>query len=175
MGTVTFDYIRRIQIEEQKSSQLTKIPEDFYESVSNYLEKKRENISEKRSNIEIKNVERLVKNIYERRERKILNAALLKVRIGVEPQNLINKEREFFEKIVNVLREMREEIFKKVFEPKEKEQVSLVVFKEDFPAFVGTDGLSYGPFKKGDVAKLPEENVKVLLERGVAEEFKVEK
>jgi DNA replication factor GINS len=55
------------------------------------------------------------------------------------------------------------------------ELTTLVVFKEDVPQFLGADEKTYGPFKKGDIAKLPEENVKILLERNVVEEVKVEK
>jgi len=31
---------------------------------------------------------------------------------------------------------------------------------------------TYGPFKKGDKTSLPEENVKVLMEKSVVEELK---
>ena len=56
-----------------------------------------------------------------------------------------------------------------------KDLASLIVFKEDVPSFMGADMRQYGPFKKGDIAKVPDENMKVLLERGIVEEFKVSK
>jgi hypothetical protein len=40
---------------------------------------------------------------------------------------------------------------------------------------MGADMMQYGPFRKGDIAKVPQENMKVLLERGIVEEFKVSK
>jgi DNA replication initiation complex subunit (GINS family) len=49
------------------------------------------------------------------------------------------------------------------------------VFKEEVPAFVGADMRSYGPFKKGDIAKLPEENKLVLLQQGIVDEFTINK
>lgn len=52
---------------------------------------------------------------------------------------------------------------------------SLIVFKEDVPSFMGADMRQYGPFKKGDIAKVPDENTRILLERGIVEEFKVPK
>jgi DNA replication initiation complex subunit (GINS family) len=51
----------------------------------------------------------------------------------------------------------------------------MVVFKEAVPEFLGADLKTYGPFEKGDIAKLPEENAKILIEKGLAEEFKVSK
>jgi DNA replication initiation complex subunit (GINS family) len=59
---------------------------------------------------------------------------------------------------------------------KEKvEQSGLVIFREDVAAFVGSDMNNYGPFKKGDIAKLPDENKNILLEQKVAEEFSIAK
>ena len=174
-STVTFEFIRKIQLEEQKSSQLAKLPEDFYEAVASYLEKKRSTSSERRDLLEIRNIERLIKNIFERRERKLLNAAIIKVRAGVDPVNLTKEEKDFFDKIVQLLKKRRELVLEPLLSPKRKEEDVLVVFKQDVPAFVGGDGKTYGPFKKGDIARLPEENRKILLDQGIVEEFKIEK
>ena len=51
----------------------------------------------------------------------------------------------------------------------------MIVFNEDTPAFMGAYEKTYGPFKKGDIAKLPEENIRVLIEQGMAKEFTVSK
>ena len=55
------------------------------------------------------------------------------------------------------------------------EQTGLVMFKEDVQTFVGADMKNYGPFNKGDIAKLPDENKKVLLKQKVVEEFNISK
>jgi len=52
------------------------------------------------------------------------------------------------------------------------ESQPLVIFKEDTPEFLGINEKTYGPFKKGDTAILPEENMRILLERGIVEESK---
>jgi len=176
METITFEFIRRIQIVEQRSSKLAKIPDNFYESIRDYLERKRSMKSGRRDELEIKNIERLVRNIYNLRERKIINAAIIKVRTGVDPQNLIPEEKEFYEKIVEIIKKRREKNLEGTIIPKvEKETVEMVVFKQDFPEFVGVDGKTYGPFKKGDIAKLPKENMDVLESQGIVEKFKIEK
>ena len=50
----------------------------------------------------------------------------------------------------------------------------MLVFKEDVPEFLGVDLRKYGPFKKGDIAKIPEENAKILIESGKAEVMEIE-
>ncbi len=174
--TITFELIRRIQREEQRVPKLIKLPDNFYSSLSAYLEQKRNLTKDDRKTaLEIKNIERLIEDIFNRRERKILNSAILAVRTNLPPENLSGEEKDFFDKIVNWIKERRDSGLKKMLSGEKEELVSLIVFKEDTPDFVGIDEKTYGPFKKGDIARLPEENMKVLIERGIAEEFKVSK
>lgn len=174
--TITFELIRKIQREEQRAPKLSKLPENFYSSLSAYLEQKRNLVKEDRKTaLEIKNIERLIEDIFNRRERKILNSAILAARTNLPPENLTDEEREFFDKIVAWIKDRRNEGLKKMLSGEKEELASLIVFKEDTPEFMGTDEKTYGPFKKGDIARLPEENMKVLIERGIAEEFKVSK
>jgi DNA replication factor GINS len=176
--TITFELIRRIQREEQRVPKLTKLPENFYQNVSSYLQQKRklEEKEERKTALEVKNIERLIEDVFNRRERKILNQALISARTNIPPENLIEEEKVFFNVLVNCIKERRTNILNTVLQALEKEELaSLIIFKEDVPEFVGSDLKSYGPFKKGDIAKLPEENMRVLIERGIVEEFEVKK
>jgi len=178
MEVVSFEYLRKILNEEKKSQNLTKIPDDFYETVRMYIEGKKKLAKEKKDEIELRNIERIVENIFNLRERKIINFAIMAARAGVQPSNLTSEERQFFQKVFETLKERRVILdkIKSALEGEVKKEVEiLVVFKQDFPAFVGIDGQTYGPFKKGDIAKLPEENRKILASKGIIEEFKVEK
>ncbi|HDD71422.1 MAG TPA: DNA replication complex GINS family protein [Candidatus Aenigmarchaeota archaeon] len=169
--TITFELVRKIQREERDSPSLVKLPENFFEKVKNYLDQKRKLLEKKEDRkvaLEVKNVERLVENIFDRRERKILNQALITVRTQIPPQNLTEEEKEFFEKVVEILKERRKKFFEKIFgrgEGKKK-----VRFKADVPEFVGIDGEVYGPFKEGEEAEIPPENARVLTQKGLAEE-----
>lgn len=176
--TITFELIRRIQREEQRVPKLTKLPEHFYQNVSSYLQQKRklEGKEDRKTALETKNIERLIEDIFNRRERKILNQALIAARTNIPPENLIEEEKAFFDVLVNSIKERRKNILNTVMQSVEKEELaSLIIFKEDVPEFVASDMKTYGPYKKGDIAKLPEENMKVLIERNIAEEFKVSK
>jgi DNA replication initiation complex subunit (GINS family) len=221
---ITFDLIRKIQREEQSHPKLTKLPENFYASVATYVTQKKKLIAskeDKRSSLEIKSIENLIEDIFNRRERKIINTAINSARTGIPPENITDEERAFYDGLLAFIKGRRDNILKNILEESVleiKEQpaeniaekieekmeesvketaeilsavklispasigviganlgVSLIVFKEDVPSFVGSDMRPYGPFKKGDIAKVPDENMRVLLERGVVEEFKVSK
>lgn len=228
--TITFDLIRRIQREEQKQPKLTKLPENFYTSVGAYVAQKKklaETKDDSRSALEIKSIEMLVEDIFNRRERKIINTAINSARTGIPPENMIDEEMAFYNGLLSFIKTRRNDILKDMFnvtlfeqpakqeeeavvvkaegkieemaaetiaKPEEtaailsthptitattgitaKDLASLIVFKEDVPAFMGADLRQYGPFRKGDIAKVPDENMKVLIDRGVVEEFKVSK
>jgi len=178
MEVISFEYLRKILNEERKSQNLAKIPDDFYESVRLYIEGKKKLAKERKDEIELRNIERIVENIFNLRERKIINFAIMAARAGVQTSNLTSEEKLFFQKILEVIKGRRNilENIKLALEGESKKEFEvLVVFKQDFPAFVGIDGQTYGPFKKGDIAKLPEENRKMLVDKGIVEEFKVEK
>lgn len=168
--TITFELIRRIQREEQKSPKLVKLPENFYQNLNSYLQQKKKLIEKEEKNVgvEIKNIERLIEDIYSRRERKILNLALIFVRTNIKPENLIDEEKVFFDQLVEAITHRRVEILSSVFEQKPLHKT--VVFKEDVPQFIGSDMKEYGPFRAGEEAGIPEENAKLLIEKGIAEE-----
>jgi DNA replication initiation complex subunit (GINS family) len=172
---ISFELIRKIQREEQRLPKLTKLPEDFYSSVSAYLEQKKKLKEDRRSAVEMKNVELLLEDVFNRRERKILNFAIIAARTGIPLENLSDDEKDFFDTIVSAIKNRRNESLKRMLSDQKEELVSLIVFKEDVPEFIALDEKSYGPFKKGDMAKLPEENMRLLIDKGVAEEFKVSK
>ena len=171
--TITFELIRKIQLDEQKLPTLTRLPTNFFNAVSNYLEQTKQIIDsdDRKGSLEMKSIERLVEDIFNRRERKILNATIIAARSGLPPENLGEEERPFYNSIVALIRNRRTDLLKILLTGKHEETAPMVIFKEDTPEFVGIDEQAYGPFKKGDTAKVPEENMKILLERGIVEEL----
>ncbi len=172
--TITFELIRKIQLEEQKANTLTRLPTNFFNAVSNYLEQKKKIVAsdDRRSTLEMKNIERLVEEIFNRRERKILNAAIIAARNGLPPENLGEEEKPFYNSLVSLVKNRRGDLLKNLLTGKGQDTVPMVVFKEDTPEFLGIDEKTYGPFKKGDTSVLPEENMRIMLERGIVEELK---
>jgi DNA replication factor GINS len=172
--TITYELIRKIQREEEKQPKLTKLPEEFYSKVGNYLiQKKRISATkaDRKEAFEVKNVERLVEDIFNRRERKILNHAIISARTGMQTENLTEEEEKFHTQILYALKERRMNLLKRILDQSETKE-GMVIFRQETPAFVGADMLNYGPFKEGDIAKIPEENKKILLEKEIVEEIK---
>ncbi|MBS3055565.1 MAG: DNA replication complex GINS family protein [Candidatus Aenigmarchaeota archaeon] len=171
--TITFDLIRKIQMEEARLPKLTKLPENFYVNVSRYINQKRKLAQgDMKGGVEIKNIERLAEDIFNRRERKILNNTIIFVRTGIVSENMTEEEKILFDKITGQMKDRRQEILFIMMEAETAEAGTMIMFKEDFSEFIGTDMKTYGPFKQGDIARIPDENKKLLLERGVIEELK---
>ena len=172
--TITFEMIRKIQREEQNVSKLTKLPEGFYRNVNSYLQQKKMVVKGTGSGAtELKSIEMLVEDIFNRRERKILNMVLIAVRTRIPPENLTEEEKKFFEKMVDVVRERRKDGLAALMEEQREEpevKLTAVVFKGDVEEFVGSDLKTYGPFKEGDTAGLPSENANLLIEKGIVSE-----
>jgi len=174
---ITFDLIRKIQREEQRSPKLAKIPDDFYSAIVSYVQQKKQ-IAEKddrKGVLEVKSIERLVEDVFDRRERKIVTAAVNTARTNIQPENMVEEEKDFFDLVAGTIRQRRETSLRKMFTSERGEQAELIVFRDEVPEFVGSDMKNYGPFKKGDIAKLPDENMKLLINQGVVEQFKVAK
>jgi len=147
--------------------------------------------------LEVENAKKLLEDIINRRERKIVLAALRTIRGDLPPTNLNSEERKFFDEIVTILKSFKnnmdekfkdyadiveekvEEVKKDLKELKKEEKVENVFVKPtdklvvkaltDMPRFVGSDLKPYGPLKTGDVITLPKEIGKVLISRKVAE------
>jgi len=183
--TITFELIRKIQREEQRTQKLSKLPDDFYKNVKSYINTKT-NMENRKVVLEVKSIERLAEDIFNRRERKVLNLAIISARTNIQPENLTEEERSFFDHVLAVVKERRNTLLTVAVEKDVKggedekmaptpETAGLVVFKKEVPAFVGSDLKNYGPFKKGDITKLPDENKKIMLEQGVVDEFQIPK
>ncbi len=168
---ITFEFIRKIHREEQREPRFSKIPEDFYQKAKTYLDQKRK-LSAKQKNrmstLEVRNVERLLEDIFNRRETKIMNHAIITSRTGIPPENLIEEEKEFFQTIADTLGSQRERVLNTLLKKSKEEEFEKIKFKEDVEEFIGVDLKKYGPYKKGDETKIPKENAKLLIRVGKA-------
>ncbi len=101
--------IRKIQLMEEKSPLLTKIDRDFYSETLEYLEDSGEIPEE-----EIQTIKRIIDNIYEQRERKIMKAVLSKARGGKpDLKNLLDVEKNLFDSTLDILMQSRTRFFSK--------------------------------------------------------------
>ena len=172
---ITFEFIRKIQREEKTEPRLSKIPEDFYDKAKAYLKEKKKLSGKKKDRIaslEVKNAEMLLEDIYNRRETKIMDQAIITTRTDIPPKNLLKQEKEFFESLVNTLRSQRGMVLNTLLKKDKEEKLETVKFMDDIPEFVGIDLKKYGPFKKEEKAKIPKENAELLKKTGKAKSVK---
>ncbi len=164
---ITYETLRRIEQEEKNYAKLTKLPQNFLQEAMDYLEKKETMAQEKDDKWEHQTAKQRVSNIMNMRERKIVNFTLSFVRSGAIPENMTPEERELFDKVVGNLQDFQGQ--RKKAMSGEKFTMKAVAFLQEIPQFVGIDMGYYGPFKTGDIATVPEENARVLIEKGASE------
>jgi len=162
---LTFETLSKIARDEKASPSLTRLPEDFFESVASYISKKMQ-LNEGGDNWELENAKMVLSDIMKIRERKIVLSAFSFSDSGMEPPNLTPDEKALFDQAASMIMQFRTGR-KKVLEPG-LEKKSIIAFLEDVPQFVGSDMSNYGPFGKGDIANLPEDVTRLLIEKGAA-------
>ncbi len=168
---LTYEAIRRIVGEERTTQKLVALPDDFFNRIKEYLSHKAKIADTKEDAWELASAKRVLQDLLDMRERKILNLAVYSLRSGTEPENMTPEEKELFNAVSTNIKEFQEKR-KLVLEGRE-ERTENIALLEDVPEFMGTNLKKYGPFKKGEIVTLPEDVSKVLEEKGAAKRMKI--
>ena len=206
---ITYETLFELLQREKDRADLQKLEPTFFGDTISYIKDKKKILEAKSdslfANEEIKKTERqleniykIVKELYERREKKILLLAVDKSRTKsnlIDTTGLLKEERVFFDALTNILDNYREAILFAVLNEKmpfmqsldEKKPAEvfrsaielrkptrLVRFTSHVPKFVGTELEEYGPFEEEDIANLPVEIADVLINKDKADEIKEE-
>lgn len=186
---------------ERMSPYLQDLEEDFYGEVDGVIKelrsqyedcsKKGETSKQSRVLKELENVESVIKDLYDIRERKVVLSALNYVRREgeeIETENLTEEEKKMLDDVIDILKKNRKAVLEKVnkrkvknrrpskkrpVQPGVKSSLVTVRITKDLPSIVGADGKVYGEFKEEDVVSLPDANAKALIKQGVAEEIRL--
>lgn len=104
---ITYKTLRKIQQAEKNSPQITKISKGFYQDVNFFLHKLEQRLEKEKKPQkqmllaeECQNIEKIIRNTYEQREKKIILAAIAKAR-GGNPSitTLLPEEKIFFDEL----------------------------------------------------------------------------
>ncbi len=213
---ITYDTLFEILRNEKTKEDIQKLHKTFFHDVINYLNEKQNNINEKKDQQglfeldekektlhQIGNIKKILRDIYERREKKIISMALNKSRFSsniIDASSLLEEEKLFYEMMISLLDSQRENILNRLLrgEQLEKQKLEPISNKEDFqsadelskeeteestklirfltavPKFMGEDMREYGSYEEEDVSKLPLEIADVLIKKERAEEIKEE-
>lgn len=128
---ITLDTLYDILRNEKKREELQQLDERFFVDVVTYLREKRGFINAKKEEeelfgkddhekleIELKSIKRILKEIYERREKKIFEIALNRSRTGsdiIDSSSMLREEKEMYKRILHVLDGFRKSILLRMF------------------------------------------------------------
>jgi DNA replication initiation complex subunit (GINS family) len=195
---------------EKNRDDLQELPQNFFEDVLAYMREKQQILDEGKQKedlfsaterekviTEMANIRKILRELYERREKKIISMALNKSRTRsniIDTSKLLGDESRLFSRVVSVLDTFREGIllnvldFRQPFVEDKKglqelsqskeaknssvsKETKLVRFLYPVPKFIGKELESYGPFEEEDMATLPSDIADLLIGKGRAEEM----
>ena len=168
----------------EKSSEKTQpLASDFYQKVQTYLSGLEQDSAsldahtlQGRLTLKEKEVvSRLLQELRETRLQKLVN--ITKQHGTVDATDLTEEERNLVKGIDDSLQAFehgRSDLAGTANTASEDRiELSVVRFLQDIPEIVGTDLKIYGPYKKEDVASLPDQNARALVKQGAAKEIEV--
>ena len=198
---ITYETIYETLRKEKYEPELQLLPPSFFNYILNYLKEKQDLVdSQKKSqNLmfsgeiektekQIQNVKRLLKELYERRENKIIQLALFSSRTStkIDLSSLLEEEQKFYKSILVKLNNYRKGILLNLLSLKEpeidkpkdiktetQESTKLVRFLKDVPKFMGEDLNIYGPFTEDDIASIPQKVASLLIKKNRAKQIKL--
>lgn len=174
---ITYNDIYEVARKERYSEQLQQLSKNFIQEVSDYLREKKE-ISSKDDDVfsdviiktkkQLENAVTLFKELMLRRRKKILNLVLVAAETGISKQdfeNMLPVEKELFEELMKGI-DFTDKKISEILNGKKEEDLKnqLISFTDNVEEFMGLDGGKMGPFEKGQLANLPKEIAKILVE-----------
>jgi len=198
-GLITYEAIYESLRKEKYESELQKLPVSFFTDLVNYLKEKTSILDSQKSRDsifsseaektekQIVNIKKIVRELYERREGKLIQLALFTSRtnIPVDNLNLLKEEEVLYTSLLESLRTSRGCVLDNLLlmkqpqlqTPKDikkenKETTTLVRFLNPVPKFMGEDLNIYGPFNAEDIANLPPKVAHLLIIKRRAKEVK---
>jgi len=180
---ITYNDIYEAARKERYVEQLQNLPKNFIDEISNYMRDKKEIASKETDDFsdvvtktkkQLENALTLFKELMIRRRKKILNLVLIAAETGISRQdfdNMLVFEKDLFEELMKCVdaADKKLDLNLNGNSGVENKKNEMVLFKEEVGEFMGLDGSKLGPFEVGQIANLPKEVVKILVNDGKAE------
>lgn len=178
---ITYNDIYEAARKERYADQLQQLPKNFVSEVADYLREKKE-IASKQEDVfpdviiktkkQLENAITLFRELILRRKKKILNLVLIATETGISKQdfeNMLPFEKTLFEELMKYVDISDKKLNDMLNGNKQEQKNELIVFKEYVEEFIGLDGEKMGAFEKGQIANIPKEIAKILIDSGKAE------
>lgn len=178
---ITYNDIYEAARKERYSDQLQPLPKNFVEEVAGYIKDKKEIATKEadefsevivKTKKQLENAITLFRELLIRRRKKILNLVLIAAETGISKQdfdNMLSFEKDLFEELMKVVEGSDKKLDRTLNGEEPKKKNEMVVFKEDVGEFLGINGEKMGGFKKGEMANIPKEIAKILVDDGKVE------
>ncbi|MDP3918474.1 MAG: hypothetical protein Q8Q35_01035 [Nanoarchaeota archaeon] len=195
---ITYEKLYEILRREKYRTEIQEVTDTFFEEVVKYMGEKKailDSQSQKdsifaskeleKTQTQIKNVQRILKELYEKRENKILQTALFASRSDNPPDtsNMLPEELALFQELKGTLDSYRSGILinllknkspqvdishivveQKPLKTEEKTNTLRIQILEDVPEFVGPDLQIYGPYPKESTLDIPDMIANLLIQ-----------
>lgn len=175
---LTYNDVYNFARQEKYNPTLQKLPKNFFDELKNYLNEKRklfekEEISDtiKKLKKQFENIDSLINELFEIRLKKIINLAFLAKISGItksDIENMLQEEKDFFNKVLDSMKQFDEKIKTELSNVGEKKDLKnkntqMIKFIEDVSEFLDGEGITCGPFKKGDIVNISKEIAEILV------------
>ena len=181
MEELSYRRLRELQRMEKEAATLVALPKDYYPTLCEFLKEKKEkalNATEMERR-EFDNIIRIVKDMSSLRKQKLLFRA---VRSGQkhETEGMTAEEHALYDKFCGLLAEdaqMLESVCNGALsahishadEEGSRASIKKVKLLKEIPAYKGSDNSTYGPFKPGEEAQMPQSEADWLVKGKFAE------
>lgn len=202
---ITYNTLFELLRRERTRHELQGLDVAFYDDVVSYL-KDKSSIKNTQSSSgdsmflheenqrQLENARRIIKHIYDKRERKIVQLAMDASaqmtsdgkKLVIDKSALLEVERKYFDELMRIMEKYRKAVLfntlltKEIDLPEETQHLAHELKKEEFssklvrflaqvPQFIGPEMQVYGPFEKEDIASLPKKVADILVNKEKAE------
>lgn len=185
--TLTYNHLYDLVRRERGQKDLQPVPASFYDDAKTYFDELQSAIvldplgsKAESSRVQLVNSRKLLRQLYELREQKILLLSQTRCRTGsvmLDTAQMTAAEHALFEATVALLRRTRDEIHVgSELHPLPAQQEETVApaavsvrVLADVPSFVGPQMEPYGPLSSGETVELPAPVAQLLIRKGAVE------
>ncbi len=198
---LTYETLYEMLRKEKTREELQTIDNNFLRDALSYLKEKQQSYDDNHNkndifsqserdklHIQLSNIKKILRDIYDARERKIINMAINKSRTNTqifETEQMLEEEKKLFENLHSVMASQRQDILNRLLEQKEPDRQPIQQNRQEEPKelakntkhvkfvnkteqFIGRELESYGPYEPNDEANIPVEIAEILITQGKA-------